>query len=236
MLKKKTEDQDKSIKNLENERSRLLAKVDDLTYENNNCQAKLRSREDTLLVSQRQLEDTKTNLAKSQNKMAELESLKETLNNEIEKLKLTLNREAKSRVDSEKQNQELNYIIKERENEIRRLLEEFDSSKINNDKLLDDNQKLFAEIEKLKSHILLVTEQNSKLSDELDLFVEQDEKIRSTLNRRERIGILKKSNQFYLEKSLSKFDEPTNGDFNKKSNLNNSRNLSPNRQNYKEKI
>ena len=137
-------------------------------------------------------------------------------------MRLNNNKETKGRLDAERQGQELERVVKDRENEIRRLNEELDYSRVNNEKLVEDNEKLFCEIEKLKNHIILLTEQNQKLTEELDLFVDQDEKIKAHLNRRDRVNLLKKSNQFYLEKSLSKFDDANN-------NVNsNSRTLSPN--------
>ena len=140
-------------------------------------------------------------------------------------MRLSNNKETKGRLDSERQGQELERMLKDRDIEIRRLNEELDYSRVNNEKLVEDNEKLFSEIEKLKNHIILLTEQNQKLTEELDMFVDQDEKIKAHLNRRDRVNLLKKSNQFYLEKSLSKFDD-TNNNVN-----NNSRNLSPNNMN-----
>jgi len=221
-LKRTCDEQDKIIKNLENERTRLLTKIDDLNFENNNLNSKLKSREDTLLITQKQLEDAKQTIHKFQAKTNELENYNDNLKTELEKMRLTNNKETKGRLDAERQCQDLERIIKDRDSEIRRYNEELDFSRVNNEKLVEDNEKLFSEIEKLKNHIILLTEQNQKLTEELDLFVDQDEKIKQQLSRRDRVTLLKKSNQFYLEKSLSKFDD-TNNNVN-----NNSRNLSPN--------
>jgi hypothetical protein len=58
----------------------------------------------------------------------------------------------------------------------------------------------------MKNHILVLTEQNQKYCEELDNFVEQDEKLKVQLNKRERVNLIKSSNNFYLEKSLSNLD------------------------------
>ena len=92
-------------------------------------------------------------------------------------MRLSNNKETKGRLDAERQGQELERILKDRDMEIRRFNEELDYSRLNNEKLVEDNEKLFSEIEKLKNHIILLTEQNQKLTEELDLFVDQDEKI-----------------------------------------------------------
>jgi len=132
------------------------------------------------------------------------------LKSEIEKLRLDNNRENKARLDQERQNQDLERILKDRDLEIRRLKDDLDYSKDNNEKLVDDNEKIFSELEKLKNHIILLTEQNQKLTEELEAFVDQDEKIKVQLTRRDRVNLIKKSNQFYLEKSLIKFEDNTN--------------------------
>jgi chromosome segregation ATPase len=229
-LKKTCDEQDKIIKNLENERTRCLTKIDDMNFENSNLGSKLKSREDTLLITQKQLEDAKQTILKFQNKTNELENYNDGLKTELEKMRLNNNKETKGRLEAERQCQELERMVKERDNDIRRYNEELDFSRVNNEKLVEDNEKLFSEIEKLKNHIILLTEQNQKLTEELDLFVDQDEKIKQQLMRRDRVTLLKKSNQFYLEKSLSKFDE-TNNNVN-----NNSRNLSPNHHNMNNSV
>lgn len=58
----------------------------------------------------------------------------------------------------------------------------------------------------MKNHILVLTEQNQKYCEELDIFVDQDEKLKAQLNKRERVNLIKSSNNFYLEKSLSNLD------------------------------
>jgi len=125
----------------------------------------------------------------------------------LKKLRFDYNREIKARSECERSNQDLDRILKERDSDIRRFKDDLDFSKENNEKLVDDNEKLFSELEKLKNHIIILTEQNQKLVEELDTFVDQDEKIKMQLSRRDRVNLMKKSNQFYLEKSLSKFEE-----------------------------
>jgi len=52
-----------------------------------------------------------------------------------------------------------------------------------------------------------LTDQNQKLTEELDIIAEQDDRIKAHLTRRDRILNLKKSNQHYLEKSLNNIDD-----------------------------
>jgi len=178
-----------------------------LSFENNNLNSKCKGREDTLLLVQKQLDDSKSSNIKLQGRCNELENFSDGLKSDLEKLRFDYNREIKARSECERSNQDLDRILKERDSDIRRLKEDLDFSKENNEKLVDDNEKLFSELEKLKNHVIILTEQNQKLVEELDIFVDQDEKIKMQLSRRDRVNLMKKSNQFYLEKSLSKFEE-----------------------------
>jgi hypothetical protein len=56
------------------------------------------------------------------------------------------------------------------------------------DKMFEDNSRLYEEIQKLKSHVNLVTEQNHILEEELNLIKDQDQIIKSHLQRRNKIS------------------------------------------------
>ena len=140
-------------------------------------------------------------------KERELNLLYENSNNELEKSRFSHNRETKIRIESENRIQELEKIINERDTDIKRKIEDLNSCKDNIESLDADNNNLFFELDKMKNHILVLTEQNQVFCNELDNFVEQDEKMRNKLNKRERVNKLKISNQLFLEKSLSSLDK-----------------------------
>jgi len=98
-LKKSVDELNNVIKNLEGERNRLLGKIEDISFENNNLNSKLKGREDALLVTQKQLDDSKQANIKLQGRTHELESYNDGLKSEIEKLRLDNNRENKARLD-----------------------------------------------------------------------------------------------------------------------------------------
>jgi len=54
------------------------------------------------------------------------------------------------------------------------------------------------------------------LNEELEIILDQDDKIKNFLNRKEKITGMMKKNQFQIEKSLDEFDD-----------LNKNKNLSP---------
>ncbi len=67
-------------------------------------------------------------------------------------------------MDCERNNQHLDQMLKEKINELNNRTYELENSNIKIAKLLEDNNKLFNEIEKLKNHIMAITEQNQNVS------------------------------------------------------------------------
>ncbi len=67
-------------------------------------------------------------------------------------------------MDLERNNQQLEQRLNERTNELNRTKIDLDHSNVKNEKLMEDNGRLFNEIERLKSHVLIITEQNQNVS------------------------------------------------------------------------
>jgi len=63
-------------------------------------------------------------------------------------------------MDIEKKNQQLENMLKDKSSELNKRIYELENSNIKVEKLLEDNKKLFNEIEKLKNHINVLTDQN----------------------------------------------------------------------------
>jgi chromosome segregation ATPase len=61
-FKRTLEERDKTIKNLDNERLRLTARLEDLGFENNNLSTKLKGKEDNLLLTSKQLDEARQNI------------------------------------------------------------------------------------------------------------------------------------------------------------------------------
>ena len=61
-FKKNLEDREKNIKTLENERLRLMARLEDVGFENGNLILKLKKNEDNLLKCNKHLDDARHNI------------------------------------------------------------------------------------------------------------------------------------------------------------------------------
>jgi len=75
--------------------------------------------------------------------------------------------EVRARIESQKQGDNLEGLLNERTDQLNRCSYDLDNSNMKNERLLEDNTKLFSEIERLKNHIIVLTEQNQRVSDEM---------------------------------------------------------------------
>jgi len=64
---------------------------------------------------------------------------------------------------------------------------ETEGSKYSNAALIDNNAGLQLEIDSMNGHIRVISQQNDELTREIDQFVQQNERIREKLDRRDRV-------------------------------------------------
>jgi chromosome segregation ATPase len=157
------QDQDRTLKANEVERAKFISKNDELAFELKNLQGKLKSREDNLSLSNKQLEDAKTQIAKLQMEIREYDRQLEIYRNDISSLNDALEVEKAGRYEAEKANDDLTSCIHDRDREITRLMKEIESYKGHQQKLSDDKLNLGSEIDSLRKYILVLTEQNQKV-------------------------------------------------------------------------
>jgi chromosome segregation ATPase len=157
------QDQDKQNKNLESEKHKLLAKNEETNFELKNLVGKLKSREENLTYSQRQLDETKNSNVKLQQTLKDYEKQFDHLRNEIANSNGALQKERSLRIEAEKSNEQLQNLINERDREIGRYVNELNSSRAINQRFNEEKNELGSENDRLKNHIMMLTEQNHKV-------------------------------------------------------------------------
>ena len=98
-------------------------------------------------------------------------------------------------------------IIQDRERELNRMNNEIDSMKTMNQRITDDKMNGQMENEKLKNHIMVLTQQNQKLIAEIENVIDQDEKMKEQLARKDRIVAVLRNNKMTIEQSLNNLDD-----------------------------
>ena len=93
-------------------------------------------------------------------------------------------------------------MINDRDNKIKRLNGDNDLIKSENINLNNNVNELDSQIEEYKKHILVVTEQNDKLSQELEAIVSRDSQLTYTLGRAEHLKAIEQENKSIINNSL----------------------------------
>lgn len=148
------------IKNLENEKTRLLAQNNELKIELKELSNTLRNRDDKISFQEKIIDEANSNINRLESILQDLELKNSELVNEINDKQFIIQKESRLRNDREKDLEGLNKIIKEKDREIKKFFDELDFIQTEKNKLYEDNSRMFNEIDRLKKHIYIITEQN----------------------------------------------------------------------------
>lgn len=152
------------IKDLENERTKLMNLNSELKSEIKEFTKNLRLRENEISNKNKEIEDLTSDIHQLKITVRDLEYKIGEVQNELNDKKFILQKETRTRMDREKDGDILNNLLKEKEREVKKYLDELDYIQSEKDKLYDDNTKMFNEIDRLKKHIYIITEQNQQVN------------------------------------------------------------------------
>ena len=92
----------------------------------------------------------------------------------LQNLQISYKNEQENRIKAESDNIKLEGILKDREDNLNKLNFLNESLKCDRNKLCEDKNKLMNDIEKYKSHVMILTEQTEKLTSELQKIIDED--------------------------------------------------------------
>lgn len=182
-------------------------RLEEVEFELKNSLTKLAHREENMGFANRQLAEIQGNLSKVQDAYRNSQMEVDRLRGDIQDLNISKQREIQASRQVEGLLNGAQRQVDEKEKEVHRLVIDVEGLRLKNDKLIEDNTKLFTEVEKLKNHLIVLSEQNSRLAQELDVIGDQDERIREKLSRKEKISQLIMNNKSTLERSMRDFEE-----------------------------
>lgn len=162
-LKKITEDNERLLKRQDAEKLDLLGKLDETRFELKNVLGKLKSKEENLAFTQRQLDEANKTVINLQNNLSELEQQYTRAKLEINSLNANLQKERSLRLDGEKSNDNLQAYLKDKNVEIKQLSIDLDTLRIQNERLNMEKMKLLGEIDLYKNHVITLSEANDKV-------------------------------------------------------------------------
>ena len=141
-----------------------------------------------------------------QNNIKDYEAQSDMLKCENENLNNNLVKEKSIRINVNTKNNQLSNILNDREKKIEMLTHDINSIKVLQQNASNRNCVLQDENAKLRNHILVLTDLNQNLINEIDNVINEDNKMKSILNRKERINSVLMSNRANIDQSLNSLD------------------------------
>ena len=180
------------------EKAKLSKKLNDDQANINNLNSKLRIHDSNLNNLQNQLDKSNELNIKLKNDLQNLEDAYRNFSLDNQTMNDELNKQHTLKEDEEKNNTQLKLVLGDRKNKLRTLNEDYIYLKNLQDKACEDRNMLQMETGKLEEHIITLTKQNEKLSDEIAKVINEDNQMKDILNRSERMSIMLKSNDSIL--------------------------------------
>ena len=216
-LSKICQEQSRNLKVNEEEKNQLIKNLDESSLNLNNVKVKLQKNEDNFNYLKNKFDELKNINSNLENTLLNYERKINSFQNENESLKSNLNREKMIRNENEKKIEKISDLINSREFELTQITNDLEKSKNINKLLLDDKTRIQIENEKLKQHIMVLTNKNQKLVCEFENIIDEDEKLKQQLGRKDKIVQILRNNKNNIEQSLSSLEGHIN---------NNNRNMS----------
>ena len=183
-------DQDKRLQRDQEEITLMSNKSEQNDAEIENLNAKLRALMDDISNTQNCLNKNNSDNRNLDEKLCELNSQCENIKCENANLNDNILREKTLRADKERQNQNLNSIITDHENQINELTNKYNNLNALYDIATTDSKNSQIQNDKLKGHIMILTQQNQKLLDELDNVKDQDLRMKTLLSRKNQSSMI----------------------------------------------
>jgi chromosome segregation ATPase len=111
-----------------------------------------------------------------------------------------------------KKNIQLNSILHDREEKVTILSHDLEAINMLRTQAGNKNCLLKDENDKLRKHILVLSDLNQNLNNEIENVICEDQKMRTVLNRKDRINSVLTSNRCRIDKSLNSLDGYINGE------------------------
>ena len=209
-LKDICNNQDCCLKAGAQERAKLNTELEAKNNEiqNLNCQIGQRVNDENNL--QNQLNKLNATNCQLQNHIKDQEAQVNGLKCENSNLNSNLIKETQVRVSENQKNNQLTNILNDRDKKIDLLNHDLATIKLMQQNDSDRNCLLQDENSKLRNHIMVLTDLNQTLINEIDNVICEDEKMKCILDRKERINNVLNNNRCSIDQSLNCLDQGIN--------------------------
>ena len=174
-LKSRTQNDELTKKNLEMNNNQKC--LNEIKSDNANLNNQINLKISSLDTIQKQLTIANQSIVEMQNELNNLEKSHSLGMNQLENIKINFKNEHEKRVQAENDNVRLEGILKDKEDNMNKLSSINGQLKSDRDKLLVTKNKLLDDLDKYKNHIMVLTEQTEKLTDELQRIIDEDSEL-----------------------------------------------------------
>ena len=206
-LKQICEEQDNDIKSGNQERQNLAKELEKKNDDILNLNSQIRAKINDINNLQNQLNKNNGMSLQFENNIKDYQRQADFLKRENESLNNNIYKEKSINSDEGQKYKELNNIMGEREQKINQINQDIHNIKIEQQNEENNNNLLQEENAKLRNHIMILTEQNQNLINEIDNVIEEDEKAKYVLDRKKRINNVLLVNRNTIDQSLNNLDD-----------------------------
>ena len=174
-LKSRSQNDELTKKNLEMNNNQKC--LNELKNDNANLNNQINLKISSLDTIQKQLNIANQSIVDLQNELHNLEKSHSLGLNQLETVKINFQNEHEKRVQAENDNVRLEGILKDKEDNMNKISCINGQLKSDRDKLVETKNKLLSDLEKYKNHIIILTEQTEKLTEELQRIIDEDSEL-----------------------------------------------------------
>ena len=193
-LSKIYQDQNNSLYLTSQEKAKLNQKLynDNASINNLNCRVRINT--NNFNKTKAQFDKSKEINENLQKDMQSLEDAFKNLKLKNIDLKDELNKQILLRKNEDKENNQMRIVLNDRKNKLKCLNVDYWYLKNNHMRKCDESNMYQMENDKLKQHMILLTEENDNLSSEIDNIIKEDNQMKDILNRGDKLNTMLKSN------------------------------------------
>ena len=197
-LSKIYQDQNNSLYLTSQEKAKLNQKLynDNASINNLNCRVRINT--NNFNKTKAQFDKSKEINENLQKDMQSLEDAFKNLKLKNIDLKDELNKQILLRKNEDKENNQMRIVLNDRKNKLKCLNVDYWYLKNNHMRKCDESNMYQMENDKLKQHMILLTEENDNLSSEIDNIIKEDNQMKNILNRTDRMSTMIKSNDNFI--------------------------------------
>ena len=171
-LKNKTQNDELNKTNCEMNNNQKC--LNDVKCDNANLNNQINMKNSSLDTVQKQLAIANKTIVDLQNELSNLEREHNIGKNQLENIKISYQNENEKRIQAENDNARLEAILKDRDSNVSNLTCINNALKEDKDTLSCTKAKLMNDLERYKSHIIVLTDQTEKLTNELQRIIDED--------------------------------------------------------------